>query len=56
MIKIVIEDKNCQPKKAYTFEGKVFVYKTFNCIVVCCNEKVTKIYLEDDEDWTLYNY
>lgn len=56
MIRIVIEDKNCQPKKAYEFEGKVFVYNATNCLVVSCNENISKIYLNDDEDWTIYNY
>ena len=55
-IVVVIEDKNCQPKVGYEFEGKVFIYNATNCLVVSCNEQIKKIYLEDDEDWTIYNY
>ena len=56
MIKIVIEDKNSQPLRTYEFEGKVFVYNATNCLVVSCNEIVKKIYLEDGEQFTIYNY
>lgn len=56
ILRIVIEDKDCQPLRQYTYEGKVFIYNTTNCLVVSCNENISKIYLNDDEDWTIYNY
>ena len=57
MLLLCIEDKNtCQPKKAYRFHGKVFIYQTGNKIVVSENEKVLYFYLEEDETYTIYNY